>query len=103
MAAYVELNNIASGGAGDALKVRIKVAIIIAAEAIRSELDTVNNHANRLTWAAQAFANPEAIATKMLWALLAQNATATVIAITGATDEMIQANVNNAVDVFATG
>ena len=103
MATYIELNNLASGGEGTILKTKIKVAIIIAAEAIRSEEVTVDNHSNRMIWAAAAFTNPGAMAEKMLWALLAQNASAEATIIAGASDTTIQSGVNAAVDIFATG
>ena len=98
MATYSELRALFSN---DELRHKIEIAVIIAAEAIRSELATVPNHANRLTWAIEAFNQPAAVANKMMMAVLAGNAAATVAQITGATDAAIQTKVNAAVDLFA--
>lgn len=100
MATYVELRQLFGN---DALRNKIEVAVIIAAEAIRTEDAGTANHANRLIWAKQAFENPTSVAVKMMMALLAANAAATVAAITGATDAVIQGLVNAAVNVFADG
>lgn len=100
MATYVELYDLRSNSA---LKNRIMVGCIIAAEAIRTEAPATANHANRLLWAKAVFADPDAEATRMMMALLAQFNANTVAQITGATDAGIQSAVNSAVDVFATG
>lgn len=100
MATYDELLLAAENGT---LRNRIRVACVVAAEAIRTELTSVTNHANRLVWAKAVFANPQYEAERMLWAVLAQNRTATLAQITGANDATIQTAVNAAVDVFATG
>lgn len=100
MATYTELFGLR---ANDALRNRITVACIIAAEAVRVENESTANHANRLLWAKSVFANPLAESDRMLWAVLAQNAAITLAQITGATDAQIQTAVNNAVNVFATG
>ena len=99
MATYSELYDLR---ANSALKNRITIACIIAAEAIRTEAPTTTNNANRLVWAKAVFANPDGEANRMLMALLAQNAGLTVAQIQGATDAAIQTGVNNAVNVFAT-
>ena len=98
MATYTELFNLR---ANSDLKNKITVACIVAAEAIRNEAPATANHANRLVWASAVFANPEQESSRMLWAVLAQNAAVTVAQITGATDVSIQTAVTNAVDVFA--
>lgn len=100
MATYDELRQASEN---DALRRRVQVACIVAAETIRTELDTVTNHVNRLKWAKAVFENPAVYADRMLWAVLAQNKAATLSAITGANDSTIQTAVNAAVDVFATG
>ena len=100
MATYAELFTLRSNSD---LKNKITVACIIAAESIRNEAPATANHDNRLLWAKAVFANPEVEADRMLWAVFAQNASATVAQITGATDAAIQTAVNNAVNVFATG
>lgn len=100
MATYQELYDL---GSNSALRNRIAVACLIAAEAIRNEAAGTANHAARLVWAKAVFSGPESVATAMLMAVLAQNAAATVAQITGATDATIQIAVGNAVNVFATG
>lgn len=100
MATYAEL---LTASENSTLNQKIRVACIIAAEAIRTENNATANHANRLIWAKAVFANPVAEAQRMLWAVLAQNKDATLAAITGATDAAVQTAVNAAVDVFATG
>lgn len=100
MATYAEL---LTASENSTLNQKIRVACIIAAEAIRTESGATTNHANRLIWAKAVFANPAAEAQRMLWAVLAQNKDATLAAITGATDAAVQTAVNAAVDVFATG
>ena len=99
MATYQELFDLRSN---DALRNKISVACIMAAEAIRTEDPGTANHANRLVWAKAVFADPNGEANRMLMAVLAQNAGFTVAQITGAADSVIQSAVNDAVDVFAT-
>lgn len=100
MATYQELYDLSNNSA---LRNKIAVAVVIAAEAIRSESDQTANHANRLIWAAGALANPKTEAERMLWGALAQNSSSTVSQITNATDSALQTAVNNAVNLFATG
>ena len=101
MATYAELYGLMVGES--ALQNKIAVAVIVAAEAIRSEDGGTANHANRLLWAAAAFENPMGVARKMMMAVLAANSAVAVGAITGATDATILGAVNAAVDLFATG
>jgi len=98
MATYSELFDLRSNSA---LKNKITVACVIASESIRTEDPGTANHAARLAWAKAVFAAPEAEAERMFMAVLAQNAAATVAAITGATDAAIQTAVDAAVNVFA--
>lgn len=99
MATYTELYDLRNNSA---LKNKVLIACLIAADAIRSELDTVANHANRLVWAKSVFMSPDSEADRMMLALIAQNQAAAVGAITGAADTAILTAVNNAVNVFAT-
>ena len=101
MAAYEEIHALFTGES--ALRNRVQVAVIVAAEAIRSEDGATENHANRLIWAASAFENPTGMANRLLMAVLAANKDATVEQITGASDAAVQSNVNAAIDLFATG
>lgn len=98
MATY---NELLQASANDDLNARMRVAVIIACEAIRTEVDTTPNHAARLAWARQTLANPEFAARQMIWAVLAQNAGFTLAQITGATDAALQTAVNAAVNLLA--
>jgi len=98
MATYDELL-LASEDPG--LRKKVKVACVVASEAIRVENTGTANHAARLTWAKAVFANPEQEAARMLWAVLAQNKSATLAQITGASDATVQTAVDAAVNVFA--
>lgn len=98
MATYSELFSIRSEA--DLLE-KVTVAVVIAAESIRTDATPPANQAARLVWASQVFADPGKEARRMLWALLAANESATLANILGATDAAIQANVDVAVDLFA--
>lgn len=100
MATYAELRTVFGN---DALRNKIEVAVIIAAEGIRTEDPGTANHANRLLWLKQAFRSPATEAVTMLKALLAANKDLEISAILAATDEQIQAKVDAAVDAFADG
>jgi len=104
MATYEELLIAQSN---DGLNRKVRVAVIVAAETVRTEVDTTSNHAARMVWAGEVFANPQAEAQRMIWAVLAANKdtdlgdSATSNTILGATDAQVQAKVNAAIDVFA--
>jgi hypothetical protein len=100
MATYEELYGLRNDSA---LRNRVTIAVLIAAETVMNELPTVDNHANRLVWASQVFANPSVEADRMFMAVLAANESLTVAQITSASDSAIQANVDDHVDLFATG
>jgi hypothetical protein len=101
MATYAEIMGIVGGTSGDPLKLQIRVAIVVAANAILNEATGTTNHANRLIWAKEAVSSPDTEAQKMLWAVLAQNAALTVTQITTASDSAVQTAVNNAVNLLA--
>lgn len=98
MATYTELFGLTSDSA---LRNKVTVAVVIAAEVVRTEDLETPNHAARFAWANQALAGPAAMAKKLLWLLLAQNGSADVAMIQGASDAMIQAAVDAAVDLLA--
>lgn len=100
MATYTELYEIANN---NTLLDKFTAAVAVQAEAIRTENGATTNHANRLIWAKQAFTDPRAMALKMTWPILAQNAGATKAQILAASDATILTAVASAVDVFATG
>lgn len=98
MATYAEL---LTAYADAPLRDKIRVACVVAAETIRTELASVANHTERLKWALRVFADPAAEADRMAWAVLAQNRSATLAQITGASDASVQTAVDAAVNVFA--
>ena len=100
MATYTELFDLMNDSA---LRNRVSVACLVAAEAVRIEAGSVPNHANRLAWAKAAFSGPRETGERMLPAILAQNAGLTRAQILAAADSALQTAVNAAVDVFATG
>lgn len=100
MASYTELYEIANN---NTLLDKITAAVAIQAEAVRVESDQTANRANRLIWARQAFSDPRAVAVKMTWPILAQNASFTRAQILAASDAAILSAVASAVNVFATG
>jgi hypothetical protein len=100
MATYAELFELRNNSD---LRNRVAVACIVESEAIRTEPATTSNHNNRMAWAKAVFENPDREADRMMWAILAQNKSATPAQITGAPDATVQTAVHNAVDVFATG
>lgn len=100
MATYLELRSLY--GHGDLLN-RIEVACIVAAETIRTEADSVTNHANRLKWAKATYSAPRPAAEKMLMSLLAANKALTVAQLTSVSDASIQTAVDAAANIFADG
>ena len=100
MATYAELHGLKNDSA---LRNRVMVACAISAEAVMLEDGGAANRANRLIWAATVFANPIAEADRMFIAVLAANKDMAVSAIQAATDAQIQTNVDDHIDLFATG
>jgi hypothetical protein len=98
MATYIELLDIASTPSGDALRRRLRIAVVVAADLIRQETPGTPE---RRAWARTALENPDAAARQMEWAVLAQNRAATVAQITGASDADVQNAVNSAVNLVA--
>ncbi len=101
MATYDELLAIASGQTGEALRKRLRVAVVVAADVIRQEAVNTANHTNRMLWARSALTDPDREASRMLWATLAQNRAFTTAQITNADDATIQTAVAAAVDLLA--
>lgn len=100
MATYDELYGLHNNSA---LKNRVTVACVVAAEIVMDEDPATGNHANRLVWAASVLASPQAEAVRMYWALLAANKDTTVENIQSAMDAQIQTQVEAHIDLFATG
>lgn len=103
MATYDELLTLATTSTGSALASRIQVAAVIAANKIAVEPDATTNHANRLKWAKSVFQNSSQASRDLLWCVLAKNQAATSVQIAGASDALIQTNVDLAVDILAQG
>jgi hypothetical protein len=84
------------------LKLKIKVACVVAAEQVRTEATSVTNHASRVVWAKKVFENPDAESSRMTWAVLAQNRASSLASILSATDSAVQTAVDAAINVFAS-
>lgn len=100
MATYTELYGLHNDSA---LKNRVSVSCIIAAEVVMNENSSTVNHTNRLLWAASVLASPQTEAVRMYWALLAANKDVGVENIQAATDTQIQSQVEAHINLFATG
>lgn len=98
---YLEIYQLAQEDS--ALKAKVYVACLVAAEAIRTEGDQVSGHAARLAWARATFANPLQAANRMIFSALARHKALTTAAIKAAPDTTIQTAVDEAVALFATG
>lgn len=104
MATYQEIIDCS----GDStLQTKVRAAMAIASEVVRTELNTVTNHANRLLWAKQNYSPTDANVKAMLLVALVQSQIATPSVtkaqLLAATDAAVQSAVNSAIDVFATG
>ena len=97
MASYVELHTLASNST---LRNRVAVACVIAANDIRTEDAGTAKHTERLAWAKAVYASPVTEASRILWSVLAQNASASVATIEAAPDATVQTAVDNAIVAF---
>lgn len=98
MATYLELFALKNDSN---LQDRVQVAVIVAAETVRTDDNAPSNQAARLVWAAAAMQDPVGESRRMLWAVLAANKDATTDQILAADDATLQARVDAAVDLFA--
>jgi len=98
MATYAEL---LTASVDAPLNDKIRVACVVAAETVRTEPAATANHVERVKWAQKVFHDPNSEASRMIWAVLAQNRAATLAQITGASDATVQTAVDAAVNVFA--
>lgn len=104
MATFDEMLSIATTQTGAQLAARVQVAVVISAIKITKEaVDADPNHANRLKWAKSVFQNSAGAARDVLWYVIGNNQTATATAIAGASDALIQTNVDLAVNALAQG
>ncbi len=97
MATYAEL---LTATENSVLRNRVRVAIWVAAETIRTEPTGTTNHTARMAWAKRAFENPDAQLEGVLRSILTQNRAQTLAAIIAADDASVQTAVTSAVDVF---
>jgi len=87
MATYTEIRDLFSD---DAMRNKMDVAVIVAAEALLAGTPTLSDQ----KWAAAAFNSPRSESTKAFMAVLAANKTSTVATIQGASDAAIQTKVD---------
>lgn len=80
---------------------KVRVAVLVAVDIIRQEVNTTPNHVLRMVWARQVLEAPDTEARKMMGIAVVQNRTSTLSQITGALDAAVQTAVNNAIDVLA--
>lgn len=80
------------------LRIKVRQAIVKAAQAIIDEVGTTPNHAQRLAWAKNALPDPDALVNEFLGYVIAKNDGATLAQIIAATDATVQGNVNAAID-----
>ena len=107
-ATYAELKT--ALGSQD-LKDKVEVAILIVVDKVNTSTDTGGgfdgaNHGNRVIWARRIVSDPEGAgkeAARFMPILVAANRAATLAAIIGASDTLVQTNVEAAVDLFADG
>ena len=90
MATYTELRQ---QFANDALRNRVSVACVIAANNLLTGTPTVAQQ----KFAEAVFARPDAVGEKVLMSVLATNAANTVVQINAATDVQIQTAVNTVI------
>lgn len=80
---------------------KVRVAVLVAVDIIRQEVDTTANHTLRMAWAKRVLEDPDGEARKMMGIAVVQNRTATLPQIVGALDAAVQTAVGNAVNVLA--
>lgn len=100
MASFAELVTASSNAT---LVEKIKIATLVAADKIRLEASSVPDHQSRMRWALRVFSAADAETTKMIWPVLVQNRTFTASQIAGADDASVQAAVDAAVNLMASG
>ena len=98
MATYLELYELRNDSD---LQDRITVAVVIAAEGVRTDISPPVNQTAREVWATKVFHNPRLQGFRMLWAVLGSNSGVSVAQITGSTDTVLQNAVESAIDIFA--
>ena len=98
MATYTELFSLINNSD---LHNRLTVAVAVAADSVRTDGAPPANQTARLVWAKEATRNPQDMASRMFWQLVAQNESETLTAITSSSDAAILTAVQAAIDLFA--
>jgi hypothetical protein len=96
MATYAEL---LLASEDETLRNKVRVALFIAAENVRSDASPPGNQAARLVWAKSVFTTGGDVSA-MMRALLAQNSAASLATILAASDATVLTAVEAAIDVF---
>ncbi len=97
MATYIELHDLTSSSTLVDLRKRLRVAMLIKANAIASSSSPTSNAKE---WARSALRDPQQYEDMVLRYVLAANASATTTQIASATDATVQTAVNGAVDTL---
>ncbi len=98
MATYNEIYNL--WATSSTLKNKVIVACVNSAQTVFSELVSVTNHAERLTWANKVLADPTLQAERMMWGVCLNPSVQT--SGEAITDAALQTVVDNLVTFFAT-
>lgn len=108
MATYAELNAILTESVTGAqeLREKVRVACLVAAQTIASGGDTggpwsPTGHDQRLKWMVKMLSAPDATSREMFGVAVAANAAVSQAGILGASDSMLQTNVNASIDALA--
>lgn len=97
MATYQELFSIRND---PVLHEKVTVAVTIKAQSL---IDSTSPTQADIDWAKETLDNPSERADRIMYYVLAANSTATVAQIQGASDSLVQANVDSAVLALIAG
>ncbi len=97
MATYDQIIAMRSDPGYTAFVDRVAVAIVVKAKAVSDEPSPTPT---KVAWAKEALASPRATSNTIVHFVVAANITASTAAILGATDVLIQTNVDAAVDTL---
>jgi hypothetical protein len=100
MATLTEINTLLND---PVLGEKVGAACLITAKNIAFEGGEVENHANRLKFAAKIFADPQGIRVKVTRYVIAANSAESLAAINALSDSTIQSHVDASVNIFADG
>jgi hypothetical protein len=102
MATLLQVYNLIHDGEFQALRNRVRAAVLVAARAVILEDPATVNHADRLVWAQAAVQNAAALAEKAETLFVGVASDATIQAAgNAATDAQVQAAVNALVNYYA--